>query len=380
MSKLDAVINNIHLGGVNRSSELDYMKGILIILVVWGHVHTPLTNWIYQFHIPVFFMISGFCWKTKHSNNVESMKHYVIGKIKRLYVPFIIMNVLFILLNNIFLHIGLITDDPTFLDLTSSYLLVQKTSEQMDYLTMIIGVINALFFSGGYAKMCGVTWFLSSLFMVCVVHMFLEFFISRLLNRRTTILIMTLALCLIACLLIKNLGIGMPGIMKRFFGCYAAYLCGVLFKEFNMLKFCNPKLGVIAFIITVILVLIPLDTSVELSKSKIGNPVLFLMLCFSGFVFCYELARLFAYYNLKPVEICGKESMSIFLLHPISFKIVTFLYLLIYSRPMILLAAYPALDGENSILPVFYVIVGVFVPLVCDKYYSIIKEKAKVIF
>lgn len=122
------------------------MKGILIILVVLGHIHTPFTAWIYQFHIPVFFMISGFCWKTKHANSMESMKQYVIGKLKRLYVPFVILNVSFILLNNFFLHIGFITNDNTFLDLTSSYFLVQKTYEQMDALTMIIGVVNALFF------------------------------------------------------------------------------------------------------------------------------------------------------------------------------------------------------------------------------------------
>lgn len=368
------------ISGGGRNSELDYMKGILIILVVWGHIHTPFTNWIYLFHIPVFFMISGFCWKTKHINNIESIKHYVVGKLIRLYIPFVILNAFFILLNNFFLRIGFYTEDVTFLNLTSSYQIVQRISEQMDARTMIIGVINALFFSGGYSQLCGVTWFLSSLFMVCIVHMLLELVISKQLNKRTVFLFLALVLCLICCFLIKYYGISFPGIIKRFFGCYVAYLCGVLFREFNCLKFCNPISGVIAFIITVIVVLFPVDTSIDLSKSMIGNPLLFIILCLSGFVFCYELARLLACLKINPVKICGKESMAIFLLHPISFKIVTFFYLLIFGRPMILLAAYLALDGECPLLPMFYIIVGVFVPLVCNKYYSVIKDKVKVCF
>lgn len=381
MNSLDSAINKNMavmppLGG-GRSTELDYMKGILIILVVLGHIPTPLTNWIYLFHIPVFFMISGFCWKTKYANDFKSMKSYVIGKLKRLYVPFVIVNVLFILLNNLFLRIGFYTADSTFLELTSSYHITQRISEPMDVHTMIIGIVNALFFSGGYSRLCGVTWFLSSLFMVCVGHMVLEFSISKLCNKRILILILTLVVCLAISFLIKRCDISLPGIITRFFGCYAAYLCGILFREFNIVKYCNPVLGIIAFAITVVIALIPINNPIDLSKSMIGNPLLFVVLCFSGYVFCYELASLLVRLKIKPIGICGKESMAIFLFHPISFKIVTFMYLLLLGRPMILLATYLSLDGESTLLPVLYLIVGVVVPLICDKYYSLIMNKVK---
>lgn len=306
------------------------------------------------------------------------MKTYVIGKLKRLYVPFVIVNVLFILLNNLFLRIGFYTADNTFLDLTNSYLITQKTTELMDVRTMIIGIINALFWGGGYSQLCGVTWFLSSLFMVCVGHMVWEFFISKqskLFKNRIIVLISTLVVCLVVSFMIKRIGISLPGIITRFFGCYAAYLCGVLFREFNIVKYCNIKLGIIAFIITVVFLFVPIDTSIDLSKSMIGNPFMFVILCFSGFVFCFEIARLFVRLNIKPLEICGKESMAVFLFHPISFKIVTFLYLILAGRPMVLLAAYLTLDGENPLLPVLYLIVGIMVPLVGNKCYSLIREK-----
>lgn len=46
-----------------RDRSIDAAKGIAIILVVLGHVCTGipwLVKWIYSFHMPLFFMISGY--------------------------------------------------------------------------------------------------------------------------------------------------------------------------------------------------------------------------------------------------------------------------------------------------------------------------------
>lgn len=44
-----------------RNSQLDILKGIGISLVLVGHVsrNGVLNNWIYSFHMPLFFFISG---------------------------------------------------------------------------------------------------------------------------------------------------------------------------------------------------------------------------------------------------------------------------------------------------------------------------------
>lgn len=46
-----------------RDSSIDIARGISIFLVVWGHANLPLSSLIYTFHIPVFFIISGFVYK-----------------------------------------------------------------------------------------------------------------------------------------------------------------------------------------------------------------------------------------------------------------------------------------------------------------------------
>ncbi|HBE78135.1 MAG TPA: hypothetical protein DDW65_10200 [Firmicutes bacterium] len=63
---------------------IDLLKGFGIFLVVWGHTMIPRSVLIYSFHMPLFFFISGFLFKNK------PLKEFVIGKINRLYFPYII--------------------------------------------------------------------------------------------------------------------------------------------------------------------------------------------------------------------------------------------------------------------------------------------------
>ena len=50
-----------------RLSWLDVLKGIGIILVVIGHIYSDQTvfNWLYSFHMPLFFLAAGWVYKEK---------------------------------------------------------------------------------------------------------------------------------------------------------------------------------------------------------------------------------------------------------------------------------------------------------------------------
>lgn len=52
----------------NRIIYLDYAKVICAFLVVFGHLFeggTPIRNFIYCFHMPFFFLVSGMLDKNK---------------------------------------------------------------------------------------------------------------------------------------------------------------------------------------------------------------------------------------------------------------------------------------------------------------------------
>jgi fucose 4-O-acetylase-like acetyltransferase len=60
---------NIQKSGSERNVNIDLMKGLAIILVIIGHViikimpkfwKNPFSNIIYSFHMPLFFVVSGY--------------------------------------------------------------------------------------------------------------------------------------------------------------------------------------------------------------------------------------------------------------------------------------------------------------------------------
>ena len=45
---------------IKRLDQFDYLKGLGIILVLWGHTLCPpaIKTFIYSFHMPLFFFLS----------------------------------------------------------------------------------------------------------------------------------------------------------------------------------------------------------------------------------------------------------------------------------------------------------------------------------
>ena len=79
----------------DRLKWIDLSKGIGMMLVVIGHTgiyHSfPFFyNWIYSFHMPLFYFISGFLYNSnKYSNNV---KRFLQHRWKSLGIPYITLN------------------------------------------------------------------------------------------------------------------------------------------------------------------------------------------------------------------------------------------------------------------------------------------------
>ena len=96
-----------------RVEEIDIIKALGILLMVLGHAGTPGTNWIYLFHMAVFVIASGYCFRPKHSETLLKGVLPFIGKrIWQLWVPYAIWQSVFVLLNNWLLKINVYTSNP----------------------------------------------------------------------------------------------------------------------------------------------------------------------------------------------------------------------------------------------------------------------------
>lgn len=86
-------------GGGQTKRELwaDIAKGIGVILVILGHT-SQLSNiaieWIFSFHMPLFFWISGYFYK-----DAESIASYAKKKFTTLIWPYFLYSIIFLIIN-----------------------------------------------------------------------------------------------------------------------------------------------------------------------------------------------------------------------------------------------------------------------------------------
>ena len=80
-----------------KINYIDYSKGIAIFFVIFGHVYCGnniITTWICSFHVPLFFIISGFLLKLNKNKDIKSV---ILKKFKSLMVPYILFSIINIL-------------------------------------------------------------------------------------------------------------------------------------------------------------------------------------------------------------------------------------------------------------------------------------------
>ena len=87
-------MKNGNINSNNHLSWVDLAKGIGVVLVVLGHLiyhHmalTPIAKAIYSFHMPMFFIMSGYVMK----KDELSLFRYINRKLFRLIVPTILLS------------------------------------------------------------------------------------------------------------------------------------------------------------------------------------------------------------------------------------------------------------------------------------------------
>lgn len=94
---------------MKRNNAIAITKAIAIILMVIGHAEVPelLTNFIYTFHMPVFFITAGYFFKRKYLSDPWS---FCTKRFKGLYVPFVTWSLVFLCLHNAFHHFGILNE------------------------------------------------------------------------------------------------------------------------------------------------------------------------------------------------------------------------------------------------------------------------------
>ena len=82
----------------NRLDWLDLLKCLAMLLVVFGHVNKDVANttlryYIYSFHMPLFFIISGTAFYLQINKREYSFKDMLKNKARTLLKPYLLFNI-----------------------------------------------------------------------------------------------------------------------------------------------------------------------------------------------------------------------------------------------------------------------------------------------
>ena len=120
---------------------IDALKTLGIIAVILGHIASPLSHFIFSWHMPLFFIIAGFFIKT----NI-SFKGFVVKDFQRLMIPYFIFA--FIGLGADFLkRLALHRDQLNYLDEIKGILLGMDMNSLNHHYGFVLWFLPALFFS-----------------------------------------------------------------------------------------------------------------------------------------------------------------------------------------------------------------------------------------
>ena len=254
-----------------RVEWVDTLKFIGILSVILGHINFPLNGFIYTWHMPLFFMVSGFFIKFE-----THFKDFVVKNFKRLMIPYFIFSI----------------------EILKRYLLHR---EALDYTHEIKGIFIDMDFAGLCNTYAFVLWFLPALF-------FSRVFLYLIKNKIPSLLLQSLV---VVFLFMASFYIDLPfGIDNALNSFMFVYVGNIIFE-----KRLPNILVLLSFTVLVAIYLFGFNLNLDMASKVYSNKFLNVIWTVSfvyGLIFCIKNIRL----NSKFIKIWGSNTMLLFILHP----------------------------------------------------------------
>ena len=308
----------------NIIKEISIAKGIGIVLVVMGHrpYNGLVQSIIYSFHMPLFFLISGYLYNDKYNNLFE----YVKKSAKTILLPYLYACVFYIIVYYVIgRHCGEDANDYR----EFNYALY----------AIIYGNYKALFFNG-------VLWFLPCLFinniLLCIILKYIKF---------KEVALVILCICGYT---LKN--------MHLVFNIDIAFIT-VAFSYIGY-KIKNIKINNTPIIAIIILYVIffYINTTIDVANREYGNIIIFVMCGSLGSIIVLYLSCFLINTKLeKQFMALGENSMLIMTTHLFTFSVITgIFYFLLNIDP----------QKANADYKTLYIIIGCLAPVVLKNIFN----------
>lgn len=331
-----------------RYQWIDLLKGFAIFLVVFGHnimlVQTNsaifITKYIYSFHMPLFFMISGLLF-----NKYGTFREYIVRKAKNLLIPyFSFASILYLFWFIIGRKIG---------------------GGAKTTISPFQGFMGIFYGQTKYMPWGGPLWFLLCLFIVSCL-----FYIISKYSQKIIIILLFLS-SLIGFLMSTYLRVRLPWMIDTAFTGLTIYGISYLLKcvvfntnqNKNLIFFDNNMMLIGLFLIGLGLCIV--NSRVELAANVYGNYILFYLSVVSSCLFYILLfKKIFkytkAYYFKKYFIYFGRNSLIVLGFHARAATFLSAIYIFIlkvdYMTISIPYKILYSLIQLTLLIPVIYVL------------------------
>lgn len=310
-----------------RNNAVSIAKGIGIMLMVLAHSQFSEfgDDLINMFHMPLFFIMSGYCFKESY---LSDAKKYVMQKIKGIYWPYVKWSAIFLALHNICCTLHLY--DPQF-----GYTGMTCRFDAHDFMLHAVKIVGTM---SGHDLLLGGFWFLKSLF----VGSLLFYGAKRLLKHDTATCAALLAICMALCM-VKASVTALEGVAKMF---QAAFFIGFGHAYRNRQPGWEKKWWICpaaAILATVGALFFPTR------MLTIGAATLlpFTLCAIAGTLAVFGIGQRMAEHDnaaTRLLQTLGERTMRVFVWHLPCFKLVSLAIIAIYGLPIERLAEFPAIE------------------------------------
>ncbi len=324
-----------------RIAWLDQLKGFGIILMVYGHNFPVLEEYIYSFHMPLFFIIAGIF----HPNNITIQT--IKKRVQQILLPYFLWS---FILFGFWLFVGRKFGESVHLDLsiTKNFIGIFFAQGDIDYMNWGIPM-----------------WFLPTIFLTFIFFGLILKIKNKLLQY--FVLIVSIILGFLIAKFYKvnlfwSLDVALVSLFFYSFGFYA--------KDFIK---SNTKKGVPFLLILGVIHLVTslfLLQKIDMYRSTYGNEILFLTNSLVGFLFWGSLFKSFL--SLKFLVFFGKNTIPILALQARALSFIKLFLFLILG-----LSIFEFTEFEKVILTLGQLIILFPILIFINKYTPILNGKNK---
>lgn len=352
-----------------RETKFSILKAIAIICVVLSHAGISgwLFNFVFIFHVPIFFICAGYFFNTKYLTDERT---YIVHRFKGLYLPFVRWSLFFLLIHNVLFPLGILSETYGNAGggVTHPYTWQQFSQHAWSIVSNMSGYDQFL---------CGAFWFFRALLLASIGFLLM----FKLLNRSAQlrdykhtawgVLFITLLLITWKTTTYLNLTGVAQGGYRELMG-MAFMTAGFLLKQYEVCDKLNWKTALTSGTILLL-------ASCFFPSSMVWNPnfTQFISLplpAIAAFVmFTYISAWIDRHPGLikRTFAYIGEHTLYIFAFHLVAFKVVSALKVWFYDLPWEAVGGHPVVitPANNWIWVILYLAAGVILPLLWLKSY-----------